>query len=46
MSSRCTIPLIVGFEWEQQYDIKMCQVSINTIVTCFDLGACVIPIQQ
>ena len=34
-------PLIAGygdFECKQQYDIQVCQVSINTIVSCFDVG--------
>ena len=36
-----TFPLIAGFrdfECERQYDIQMCQVSTNTIVSCFDMG--------
>ena len=36
-----TFPLIAGyeeFERKRQYDIQMCQVSTNTIVSCFDVG--------
>ena len=36
-----TFPLIAGFrdfECERQYDIQVCQVSTNRIVSCFDMG--------
>ena len=41
-----TFPLIAGFrdyECERQYDIQVCQVSTNTIVSCFDMGVSLPP---
>ena len=37
----CIFPLIAGywdFEYERQCDIQVCEVSTNTIVSCFDIG--------
>ena len=36
-----TFPFIAGYgdlEYKQQYDIQVCRVSSNTIVSCFDVG--------
>ena len=41
-----TFPLNAGykdFESEWQYDIQVCQVSTNTIVSCFDVSVSFLP---